>query len=259
MAAAAADGLSFAYRGATARGWRRRRQPHWALRDVSFAVQPGEFIGVVGGNGSGKTTLLQCLAGTLRPTAGSLDITGRVAALVYLFAGFHRELTGRENLLVAGVMNGLTRREVRAVFDEIVDFAGLDPATMDAPFRTYSSGQALRLGFSLAIHTRPGLLLVDEVLAVGDEEFRGRCSDRIASMRSEGCAVVLVSHDLDYVAAESDRGLWLAEGRVAGWGAAGEIVAAYRQNPHPGAAGEHDAASREGAPHLRVGRRRRRA
>ena len=193
-----ASSLWEAYRPRGRLGW-RRGEPAWALRDVDLDVPAGQCLGVVGGNGSGKTTLLQVIAGVLRPTRGTVTVRGRVASLVDLSAGFHRDLTGHENVLVGGVLLGLSRREIRARYDEIVAFSGLPADALDWPLAAYSAGMGLRLGFSLVVHTRPDVLLVDEVLAVGDAAFQRQCLARVDQLRGDGCAVVIVSHDLDLV------------------------------------------------------------
>ena len=162
-------------------------------------MDPGHCLGVVGGNGSGKTTLLQVVAGVLRPTRGTVTVRGRVASLVDLSAGFHRDLTGHENVLVGGVLLGLSRKEIRDRYDEIVAFSGLPADALDWPLAAYSAGMGLRLGFSLVVHTAPDVLLVDEVLAVGDAAFQRQCLERVDHLRADGCAVMIVSHDLDLV------------------------------------------------------------
>ncbi|HXM77103.1 MAG TPA: ABC transporter ATP-binding protein, partial [Thermoanaerobaculia bacterium] len=199
-----------------------------ALTDVSFEVAPGETVGIVGPNGSGKSTLLKLLAGIVRPTEGEVEVCGRLAALLELGAGFHPELSGRENVEVAGLLLGLTRKEIARRFDAIVRFAELEEF-LDAPLRTYSSGMAVRLGFSIAAHSDPDVLLVDEVLAVGDEAFAHRSLEKFSEFEKAGKTILLVSHDLPLVAARCRRAIWLDAGRVAADGPAPETVARYRE------------------------------
>jgi ABC-type polysaccharide/polyol phosphate transport system ATPase subunit len=219
------DGVWEAYRRRTRLGWRRRGEPHWALRDVSVSVPGGGCLGVIGGNGSGKTTLLQVVGGVLRPTRGRVEVRGRLATLVDLSAGFHRDLTGRENLLIGGVLLGLSREEVRERLEEIVAFSGLDDDAVDAPLAGYSAGMGLRLGFSLVVCSRPDVLLVDEVLAVGDDAFQRRCLARIRELRDEGCAVMFVSHDMGLIREHTDETAVLERGELAMVGPPEEAVA----------------------------------
>jgi ABC-type polysaccharide/polyol phosphate transport system ATPase subunit len=221
------DGLWEAYRPRGRFGW-RRGEPTWALRDVHLAVDPGRCTGVVGGNGSGKTTLLQVIAGVLRPTRGRVSVRGRVASLVDLSAGFHRDLTGHENLLVGGVLLGLTRREVRERYHDIVAFSGLSEEALGWPLAAYSAGMGLRLGFSLVVHTAPDVLLVDEVLAVGDATFQAQCLSRVEELRRAGCAVVIVSHDLELVSEHCQEVAVLASGELVTVGPAAEALDVYR-------------------------------
>ena len=199
-----------------------------ALRDVSFEVAPGESVGVVGANGSGKSTLLKLLAGILKPTAGTIAVRGRLAALLELGAGFHPEISGRENLEINGLLLGLTKREIASRFNEIVRFAEIEEF-LDAPVKTYSSGMAVRLGFSIAAHSDPDVLLVDEVLAVGDEAFAHRCLEKFAELERAGKTLLFVSHDLSLVSERCRRAVWLERGRVAFDGPSGETVARYRE------------------------------
>jgi lipopolysaccharide transport system ATP-binding protein len=199
-----------------------------ALTDVSFQVAAGETVGIIGPNGSGKSTLLKLLAGILQPTSGSLSVRGRLAALLELGAGFHPEISGRDNVELSGLLLGLTRREIAARFDEIVRFAEIEEF-LDAPVKTYSSGMAVRLGFSIAAHCDPDVLLVDEVLAVGDEAFARRSLEKFSEFERAGKTIVLVSHDLALVAERCRRALWLDRGRLAADGPAGETVALYRE------------------------------
>ena len=197
-----------------------------ALDGVSFEVPKGCTFGVIGENGSGKSTLLKLTAGITRPTRGSLSVEGRVSALIELGAGFHPEISGRENVAINGIMLGLTRREIDQRFDEIVAFAELE-AFIDAPVKTYSSGMYMRLGFAVAIHVDPEVLLIDEVLAVGDEAFTRKCLDKIGEFRRRGKTILLVTHSLGLVEKICDEVLWLRHGRVAGRGDARRVVDRY--------------------------------
>ncbi len=197
-----------------------------ALSEVSFSVGPGEMLGIVGANGAGKSTLLLLLGGVARPTEGTVELRGRIGALLDLGGGFQGDLTGRENARLAGVVAGLTRAEVRERMDAIVAFAGLE-AFIDQPLRTYSTGMTMRLAFSVAVHTEPEVLLVDEFLSVGDLAFQARCLARIAELRRGGCCVVLVSHSMDQVRQTCDRALWLKAGRVVVFDEAKAVAGAY--------------------------------
>jgi lipopolysaccharide transport system ATP-binding protein len=205
---------------------RRTRERRWVLQDVSFRVEPGETVGIVGKNGCGKTTLLRLLAGILRAERGSVEVRGRLAALLALGAGFHADLTGEENVYLNASMLGFTRRDTRARYAAIAAFSGLGEQ-LQAPLRFYSSGMVVRLGFSVAVHLDPDVLLVDEVLAVGDADFRARCHDHMRALRRSGRCIVLVSHDMDEIRGYSDRVLWLDGGRVAAMGPPGDVVPAY--------------------------------
>lgn len=199
-----------------------------ALTDLSFTVEKGEAFGVVGSNGSGKSTLLKLLAGILRPTSGRLVVDGRVAALIELGAGFHPEISGRENVFINGAVLGLPRREIERRYERIVEFSGLADF-MEEPVKNYSSGMYVRLGFAVAIHTDPDVLLVDEVLAVGDESFAHRCLRRIDELLAEGRTVLFVSHSLGLVEDLCDRVLWIDRGRQRALGPPRFVVDAYRQ------------------------------
>jgi ABC-type polysaccharide/polyol phosphate transport system ATPase subunit len=222
------DGLWEGFRRRGRYGWRQPGEPRWALRDISLTVGRGRALGVIGANGSGKTTLLQVLAGVLRPTRGGVSVRGRTASLVDLSAGFHRDLTGHENLLIGGVLLGMPRAEVRRRYDEIVAFSGLASDSLDAPLSAYSAGMGLRLGFSLVVHTEPDVLLVDEVLAVGDEAFRAQGIAKVDQLRSEGTTLVLVSHDLDLVRDHCDEVAVLEEGSLGRIGSPEDAVGYYR-------------------------------
>jgi ABC-type polysaccharide/polyol phosphate transport system ATPase subunit len=199
-----------------------------ALEGVDFTVGRGEAFGVIGGNGSGKSTLLKLVAGILRPTSGSIVVDGRVAALIELGAGFHPEISGRENVYVNGAILGLSRREIGRRLDSIVAFSGLADF-LDEPVKNYSSGMYVRLGFAVAVHTDPDVLLVDEVLAVGDEAFGHKCLRRIEELLAAGKTLLFVSHSLDLVEGLCDRVLWLENGRPRLLGEPRRVVDAYRQ------------------------------
>ncbi len=189
------------------------RDDFWALRDVSFTVEGGEALGIIGKNGAGKSTLLKILSGILRPNRGTARICGRVRALIEIAAGFHPDLTGRENVFLNGAILGLRRREVAAKLDSIVDFAGIGEF-LDTPVKRYSSGMYARLGFAVAAHMEPEVLLVDEILAVGDLAFQRKCYDYMTSLTHEGVAVVLVSHNMGAIAQICGRTLVLSRGEV---------------------------------------------
>jgi len=197
-----------------------------ALEDVSFSVTQGQTYGIVGRNGSGKSTALKVVAGITKPNAGSVRVEGRVSALIELGAGFHPEISGRENVFINGIMLGLSKREVARRFDEIVAFAELDDF-IDAPVKTYSSGMYMRLGFAVAIHVDPDILLVDEVLAVGDEAFTHKCLDKFREFRRRGKTVLLVTHQLGLVERFCDEVLWLDQGRKQAEGDPRRVVGAY--------------------------------
>jgi ABC-type polysaccharide/polyol phosphate transport system ATPase subunit len=198
----------------------------WALRDVSLDLGRGRMTGIIGSNGSGKSTLLKVLGGILKPTSGQVSVRGRVSALIELGAGFHPEFTGRENIFVNGVLLGLSRAEVRARFDEIVAFAGLQPF-VDNPVKTYSSGMYMRLGFAIAVTVDPDILLIDEVLAVGDEAFQHRCVGKIQEFKARGKTIVLVSHDLSSIERLCDEAVWLDGGRLRAQGETRSVVGQY--------------------------------
>ena len=211
----------------------------WALSDVSLRVEPGESWGLVGANGAGKSTLLKIICRVMYQTAGRLDIAGRVGALIEVRAGITPLLTGRENIYLSGSIMGLPRRAVARRFEEIVAFAELEGA-VDRQVKYYSSGMQMRLGFSVAAHLQPDILLVDEVLAVGDASFQQRCLDRIRAVLSEGTTLLFVSHDLAAVESTCNNGIWLHAGEIRSRGPIREVLAAYR------GAVEGDAKSRAG-------------
>jgi ABC-type polysaccharide/polyol phosphate transport system ATPase subunit len=232
-----------------------------ALEGVDFSVARGEAFGVIGGNGSGKSTLLKMVAGMLKPSTGRISVRGRVAALIELGAGFHPEISGRENVYINGAVLGLSRRKIDQVYDEIVEFSGLGDF-MEEPVKNYSSGMYVRLGFAVAVHTEPDVLLVDEVLAVGDEAFAHRCIRRIEEFLGEGRTLLLVSHSLDLVEGVCDRVLWLEGGQQRLVGPPRRVIDAYRQEvaelegeAHLTAKRERDKAPEEVAEELRWGSR----
>ena len=208
-------------------GSRSRADDFWALRDVAFDVAQGSTIGLIGHNGSGKTTLLKIIAGILRPTSGSVVQRGRLAALLELGAGFHPELTGRENVYLNASFLGLARAQTDDAYDAIVAFAELD-GFMDTPVKFYSSGMLVRLGFAVAVHVDPEVLLIDEVLAVGDEAFQAKCIDRIRGVRDAGGTIVLVTHALDTVVSMCDAAVMLHRGRVHAEGRPADVVQQMR-------------------------------
>lgn len=215
------------------------------IKDLTIRIPKGASVGLIGRNGSGKSTFLKLITGIYKPTSGVVNVRGRIAALIELGAGFHPDFTGRENLVLAGIMHGLTREEINARFDDIVKFAELEHV-IDDPVRTYSSGMFMRLGFSIAIHTDPDILLVDEVLAVGDAGFVAKCKDRIAELRRAGKTLILVTHDLDAVERWCDEAIWLHQGEVKDRGNPRRVIDAYRhfiERQEEGVLLEEDAAN----------------
>lgn len=204
----------------------RPEETFQALSDVSFDVPAGQTLGVIGRNGSGKSTALKLVAGITKPTSGSVVVKGRVSALIELGAGFHPEISGRENVFINGVMLGMSKREIQRRFDEIVDFAELRDF-IDAPVKTYSSGMYMRLGFAVAIHVDPDVLLVDEVLAVGDEAFTHKCLDKFAEFKRRNKTILLVTHSLGLVERFCDEALWLDRGMRKGQGDPTRVIGAY--------------------------------
>jgi homopolymeric O-antigen transport system ATP-binding protein len=198
-----------------------------ALRDVNLSVRDGGTLGIIGRNGSGKSTLVRTIAGIYTPDRGRVVIRGRVSALIELGAGFHPEFTGRENVYINGIILGLSKKEIRRRFDEIVWFAGLEQF-IDSPVRTYSSGMYMRLGFSVAVHVDPDILLVDEVLAVGDEGFVRKCLDKMDEFKRQGKTIVLAGHDLLLVERWCDTAILLEQGCLTAQGCPPDVVAAYR-------------------------------
>jgi ABC-type polysaccharide/polyol phosphate transport system ATPase subunit len=209
--------------------WGRRRvRDFWALRDISFEVRTGETLGIVGPNGAGKSTLFKLLAGITAPTTGEIQVRGRLAAMIEVGSGFHPELTGRENVYLSGAILGMRRAEIAAKLPQIVEFAGIGDF-IETPTKWYSSGMYVRLGFAVSAHVDPDILLVDEVLAVGDEAFQERCFERIHALRLAGATIVLISHDLSAVERLCQRALLLQAGSIVADAPPSEIVRRHRQ------------------------------
>ncbi len=206
-----------------------RNQEFWALQDVSFTLNRGDALGLVGKNGSGKSTLLRIIAGLIKPDIGMVGVNGRVAPLIALGAGFNPILTGRENIYANMSILGLTNTEIDKRFDAVVDFAEVSDA-IDTPVRSYSSGMAARLGFASAIFTEPDILLIDEVLAVGDSKFRGRCFQKLHELRQKGVTFILVSHDSHSVLTVCDKAIYLNQGRFRGLGDASSVLLEYEKD-----------------------------
>jgi ABC-2 type transport system ATP-binding protein len=215
-------------KGTIMRGRRVIAEDFWALKDVSFEVYQGETFGLIGENGSGKSTMLKCMTKILRPNQGVVTVTGNISALLELGAGFHPELTGRENVFLNGAILGLSQKELRRRFDEVVDFAGVG-AFIDEPVKNYSSGMYVRLAFAVAINVDPDVLLIDEVLAVGDEAFQRKCNEKLAELRNQGKTIVFVSHGLAVVQNLCDRAAWFSHGRLMQVGRPKEVIDAYTE------------------------------
>lgn len=210
---------------------RLKHREFWAIKDLDLNIQQGEVFGIVGDNGAGKSTLLKVISKVLRPTTGRVRIYGKIAPLLELGAGFHPELSGRENVFLNGALLGYSHDEMSQVFDEIVEFSEL-AEFIDAPIRTYSSGMYARLGFAVATAHQPEILIVDEILSVGDEAFQRKCTDRITGFRENGATVLMVSHNLDLIAGMCNRAAWLDHGKLIHIGNAEEVVAKYREGVH---------------------------
>jgi lipopolysaccharide transport system ATP-binding protein len=204
------------------------RESFWCLRDVSFEIHQGQMLGIIGPNGSGKSTLLRLIGGVGRPDEGSISVNGRIGALFDLGVGFHYDLSGRDNIFIGGVAAGLTRRQILKRFDEIVSFSELENF-LDYPLRTYSSGMKMRLAFAVAANIDPDILIIDEVLYVGDLAFQSKCLERIQHFRLNGCTVLLVTHDIQQVENFCDNAIWLKQGKVYGQGSPQQITQAYAE------------------------------
>jgi ABC-type polysaccharide/polyol phosphate transport system ATPase subunit len=215
-------------KGAILQRGRGHYEDFWAVRDVDLEVPAGSTLGIIGENGSGKSTLLKLIAGIIRPDAGKVHADGRLAALLELGAGFHPEYSGRENIYLNGALLGLPRRYIDSVFDDILEFAGEQiQQFIDSPVKTYSSGMYARLGFSIAVHLDPDILVVDEILAVGDEAFQRRCFDRIAQLKAQGRTLVLVSHALESIRELCTDCVWMEHGRIRQKGSAEAVITDY--------------------------------
>lgn len=200
----------------------------WAVRNVSFQLSAGESLALLGPNGSGKSSLLKVIGGIHRPTSGTVKRRGRLGALLELGAGFHPELTGFENIYLNGAILGLSKKEINSIVDEVIDFSGLS-RFIDSPVKTYSSGMYVRLGFAIAVNTKPELLLVDEVLSVGDESFQSTCLKKIKELQANGSSIVLVTHHMQSAMEFTQRGLVLSHGKVVAEGTSEDAVIAYHE------------------------------
>jgi ABC-type polysaccharide/polyol phosphate transport system ATPase subunit len=229
---------------------RSRHDDFVALDDISFEVKEGEVFGVIGHNGSGKSTLLKCMAGILQPNAGSVRVHQRMSALLELGAGFHPELSGRDNVYLNAAILGMSRRDIEARFDDIVEFSGLQ-SFIDSPVKTYSSGMYVRLAFAVAINVDPRLLIIDEILAVGDVTFQQRCLEKFVEFRNEGRTIVLVTHAMNTVKDMCDRAVWLSNGKLTGEGDPGELVDAYTEQMLGAMARDGSGAIRRGSGEVR--------
>lgn len=213
-------------KSAIMRGRRSVHEDFLALDDVSFDVPAGSTFGLIGSNGSGKSTLLKCLANIYYPNSGAIQHFGKIAAMLEVGSGFHHELSGRENIFLNGSILGMSRKEITRKFDEIVDFSGVEQF-IDQPVKNYSSGMYVRLGFAIAINVDPDILVVDEVLAVGDQEFQDKCFQKFVDLKSEGKTVILVSHSMDTVRNMCDHAAWLSHGKLIEVGEASATIKAY--------------------------------
>jgi len=255
------DGLWKSYRlyhernqylkAAVLRGRRARYEEFWALKGIDLAVPRGSTFGVIGSNGSGKSTLLKCLAGILTPDRGKVTANGRLSALLELGAGFHPELTGRENVFMNGAILGLSKRDLIERFDDIVGFAGLEEF-IDTPVKNYSSGMFVRLGFAVAAHVEPEILLIDEVLSVGDESFQRRSAEKIDEFRRDGRTIVFVSHGLSQVAQLCETVAWIDKGDLRMVGPASEVIAEYRGDSHDAVHVDGERGSRWGSGEVQI-------
>ncbi len=223
----------------------------WALRNISFDVERGETFGIIGHNGSGKSTLLKCLTKILEPDEGTVSVDGSISALLELGAGFHPELSGRENVFLNAAILGVSRKHVQERFDDIVEFSGLEQF-IDTPVKNYSSGMFVRLGFAVAINVDPDVLIIDEVLAVGDAEFQAKCGDKIADFRERGKTIVLVTHAMTDVVRLCERAAWIDHGELRQIGPPGQITDAYMKTTHQGRSVQYQNGMRWGSGEVQV-------
>jgi ABC-2 type transport system ATP-binding protein len=233
-------------KAAILRGRRARYEEFWALKGINFEVPTGSTFGVIGSNGSGKSTLLKTMAGILMPERGSVEIQGRVSALLELGAGFHPELSGQENVYLNGAILGLSKKQITERFDDIVEFAGIADF-IDTPVKNYSSGMFVRLGFAVAAHVEPDVLLIDEVLSVGDESFQRRCAEKIDEFRRDGRTIVFVSHGLGQVEQLCQDVAWIEKGELRMLGPAAQVISAYQGDSHEAERVEGEQGSRWGS------------
>jgi ABC-type polysaccharide/polyol phosphate transport system ATPase subunit len=255
------DGVSKSYRlyhernqslkASVLRGRRARYEEFWALRDVTLDIPEGKTFGLVGDNGSGKSTLLKCIARILRPDEGRIQSRGKISTLLELGAGFHPELSGRDNIFLNGSILGLSKKEIEARFDEIVGFAELE-YFIDIPVKNYSSGMYVRLGFSVAINVDPDILLIDEVLTVGDAEFQRKCLEKFDQLQSSGATIVVVSHGLEAIRNLCDHAAWLDHGHLRRAGPASEVIDEYLTETHADREGDGAHGTRWGSHEARI-------
>lgn len=205
-----------------------KQEDFWALSDVSFTINRGETIGIIGNNGSGKSTILKLIAGVMFPTKGTIEVKGRISPLIELGAGFHAELTGRENIYLNGVILGLTKKKIEERFSSIVEFSELSDF-IDTPVKHYSSGMYMRLGFSVAVHTDPEILLIDEIFAVGDTSFQEKCFKKMEEFKENNVTIVFVTHDMSTVESFCEKAIFINKGQVENIGDAKQIVREYRK------------------------------
>jgi ABC-2 type transport system ATP-binding protein len=240
---------------------RAKYEEFWALKDIDLEIPQGQTFGLLGNNGSGKSTLLKCIAQILEPNKGSITHVGRMAAMLEVGSGFHPELSGRDNVYLNGAILGMSKSEIDRKFDSIVDFSGVEDF-IDQPVKNYSSGMYVRLGFSVSIHVEPDILLVDEVLAVGDMAFQEKCTEKFSDLRREGRTVVVVSHAVEQMRTFCDQAAWLHHGQLMGIGAANDVITEYADQAHdvrphgdgPGQGNEFTADGRHGSGEARIDR-----